>query len=32
MKQLHYRPGDLLFMLGALALAVLTGILGHWGL
>ena len=32
MKQLHYRPGDLLFMLGALALAVLTGVLGHWGL
>ena len=32
MKQLHYRPGDLLFMLGALALAVLIGILGHWGL
>ncbi len=32
MKQLHYRPGDLLFMLGVLALAVLTGVLGHWGL
>lgn len=32
MKQLHYRPGDILFMLGALALAVLTGILGYWGL
>ena len=32
MKQLHYRPGDLLFMLGALALAVLIGVLGHWGL
>ena len=32
MKQLHYRPGDILFMLGALALAVFIGILGHWGL
>ena len=32
MKQLHYRPGDLLFMLGALALAVAIGVLGHFGL
>ena len=32
MKQLHCRPGDVLFMLGALALAVLIGVLGHWGL
>ncbi len=32
MKQLHYRPGDVLFMLGALALAVSVGVLGHFGL
>ena len=32
MKQLRYRPGDVVFILGALALAVLTGVLGHWGL
>ena len=32
MKQLRYRPGDVAFILGALALAVLTGVLGHWGL
>ena len=32
MKQLHYRPGDILFMLGTLALAVGIGVLGHWGL
>ncbi len=32
MKQLHYRPGDVVFMLGALALAVAVGVLGHWGL
>ena len=32
MKQLHYRPGDLFFILGALALAVLIGVMGHWGL
>ncbi|MFG6352976.1 MAG: energy-coupling factor transporter transmembrane protein EcfT, partial [Oscillospiraceae bacterium] len=32
MKQLHYRPGDICFMLGALLLAILIGILGHWGL
>lgn len=32
MKQLHYRPGDILFMLGALALAVGIGVLGHFGL
>ena len=32
MKQLHYRPGDVLFILGALALAVLIGVMGHWGL
>ena len=32
MKQLHYRSGDILFMLGALALAVGIGILGHLGL
>ena len=31
MKQLHYRPGDILFMLGALALAVGIGVLGHFG-
>ena len=31
MKQLHYRSGDVLFMLGALALAVGIGVLGHWG-
>ena len=32
MKQLHYRPGDILFMLGALTLAILIGVLGHFGL
>ncbi len=32
MKQLHYRPGDVLFMLGASALAVSIGVLGHFGL
>ena len=32
MKQLHYRPGDLVFIAGALALAALIGVLGHWGL
>ena len=32
MKQLHYRPGDVLFMAGALALAVFIGVLGYWGL
>ena len=32
MKQLHYRTGDVLFMAGALALAVFIGVLGHWGL
>ena len=32
MKQLHYRPGDVLFMAGALALAVAIGVLGHFGL
>ena len=32
MKQLRYRPGDVVFILEALALAVLTGVLGHWGL
>ncbi len=32
MKQLHYRPGDVLFMAGALALAVSVGVLGHFGL
>ena len=32
MKQLHYRPGDIFFILGALALAVLIGVMGHWGL
>ena len=32
MKQLHCRPGDVLFMLGALALAVGIGILSHFGL
>ena len=32
MKQLRYRPGDIVFMLGALALAVGMGVLGHWGL
>ena len=31
MKQLHYRPGDILFMLGVLALAVGIGVLGHFG-
>jgi len=32
MKQLKYRPADGLFLLGILVLAVLVGILGHWGL
>ena len=32
MKQLHYRPGDLLFMLGSLILAVFIGVLGQFGL
>ena len=32
MKQLRYRPGDAVFMLGALALAILIGVLGHFGL
>ena len=32
MKQLHYRPGDILFIVGALALTVFIGVLGHWGL
>lgn len=32
MRQLRYRPGDILFMLGAMALAVVIGVLGHWGL
>lgn len=32
MKQLRYRSGDVFFMLGALALAVFIGVLGHWGL
>ena len=32
MKQLHWRPGDVLFMLGALAAAVAAGVLGCWGL
>lgn len=32
MKQLHYRPGDIFFILGTLALAVLIGVMGHWGL
>lgn len=32
MKQLHYKPGDIIFMLGTLALAVGVGVLGHWGL
>ena len=32
MKQLHYRPGDVAFMVGTLALAVLISILAHWGL
>ena len=32
MKQLHYRPGDIVFMLGALAVTVFIGVLGHWGL
>ena len=32
MKQLHYRPSDIFFILGALALAVLIGVMGHWGL
>ena len=32
MKQLHYHPGDVVFMLGALALAILIGVLGCFGL
>ena len=32
MKQLHYRPGDVLFMAGALILAVAVGVLGRFGL
>ena len=32
MKQLHYRPGDVVFMLGALALAAGIGVLGCFGL
>ena len=32
MKQLRYRPGDAAFMLGALALAILIGVLGYFGL
>ena len=32
MKQLHWRPGDVLFMLGAVAAAVAAGVLGCWGL
>ena len=32
MKQLHYRPGDVVFMLGALVLAVSIGVLGRFGL
>ena len=32
MKQLKFRPADLLFMVGTLALAVIVGLLGHWGL
>ncbi len=32
MKQLHYRPGDVVFILGSLALAVAVGVLGHFGL
>ena len=32
MKQLHYRPGDVVFMLSALVLAVGIGVLGHFGL
>ncbi len=32
MKQLHWRSGDVLFMLGALAAAVAAGVLGCWGL
>ena len=32
MKQLHWRPGDVLFMLGALAAAMAAGVLGCWGL
>ena len=31
MKQLRYRPGDIVFILGALALAILIGVLGHFG-
>ena len=32
MKQLHYRPGDIVFIACALALAVLIGVLGRFGL
>ncbi len=32
MKQLHYRPSDVVFMLGALALAAGIGVLGCFGL
>ena len=32
MKQLKFRPADLLFMVGTLALAVIVGLLGRWGL
>ena len=32
MKQLHYRSSDVLFMVGALVLAVAIGVLGHFGL
>ena len=32
MKQLRYRSGDIVFIMGALALAVLIGILSHFGL
>ena len=32
MKQLRCRPGDIVFMAGALALAVLIGVLGRFGL
>jgi len=31
MKQLHFRTADLLFMVGAVVLAVAVGLLGHWG-
>ena len=32
MKQLHYRSDDVLFMLEGLVLAVVVGVLGHFGL